>query len=87
MRCRSCGKEETWLEKIGKDFICHKCVQKHRIMGLIFRTNVSTFKQILKKLKPKSYEEYMKLERKQIESAADLKKAGIYLKTTNVIDL
>ncbi len=87
MKCDNCKKEETWLEMIGQNFICHKCIQKHKIMGLIFRTHVNTFKLILKKLKPKDYEEYLKLTRKQIESVTDLRKAGIYLKTTNIVEL
>lgn len=87
MKCDNCTKEETWLEMIGSDFLCRTCLQKHKIMGLIFRTHADVFKKIVKKLKIKNYEEYMKLERKQIEPVIDLRKYGIKLKTTNVIEL
>ena len=87
MKCDNCKKEQTWLEMIGTNFICHRCIQKHKILGLVFRTNTEAFKKILKKLKPKNYEEYMQLKRKQIEPIVDLRKYGIKLKTTNVIEL
>ncbi len=45
------------------------------------------FKKIMKKLKPKDYNEYMQLDRKEIEPIVDLKKYGIKLKTTNIIAL
>jgi hypothetical protein len=87
MKCDNCRKEETWFEIIGGNFYCSKCIQKHKILGLVFRTNTEAFKKIIKKLKPKTYEEYMALDRKQIESIVDLRKYGIKLKTTNVIEL
>jgi len=79
MRCSNCQKEQTWLERIGSDFICSKCLQKHRIMGLVFRTNTKAFKRLVSTLKPKSYNEYMNLNKKQIESAFDLKKYNVNL--------
>ena len=87
MQCDSCKKELTWLEMMGANFICHKCLQKNKILGLVFRTNTEAFKKIIKKLKPKNYKEYMKITREQIESIVDLKKYGIKLKTTNVVEL
>ena len=87
MKCDNCGKEETWLQVIGSNFICSRCVQKHKIMGLVFRTHLDLFKSILKKLKVKDYPSYMNLERNEIESVVDLRKNGIKLKTTNVIEL
>ena len=80
MKCDNCKKDQTWLIFIGSSFVCPRCVQKHKIMGLIFRTNTNVFKRILKKLKPKNYQEYLKLERKQIEPVIDFKKYGIRLK-------
>ncbi len=56
-------------------------------MGLILRTHTNTFKYIVKKLDIKDYKELMKLERNDIEKIVDLKKYGIFLKTTNVIDI
>ena len=87
MKCDNCSKEQTWLEMIGANFYCHKCIQKHKILGLVFRTNTEAFKKIVKKLKPANYEEYMSLERKQIEPIIDLRRYGIKLKTTNVVEL
>ena len=87
MKCDNCKKEDTWLEYIGKNFICKKCVTKHKIMGLIFRTHIDTFKFLLRKLEPKNYEEYLIISRKDIEKHVDLKKYGIKLKTTNIIEL
>mgnify|MGYP006308118073 CR=1 FL=1 len=41
----------------------------------------------MKELKPKDYNEYMNIKRKDIEDAFDLRKYGIKLKTTNVVEL
>ena len=79
MLCDNCGKEEIWLERIGKDYICHKCLQKHKEMGLIFRTQTDIFKRILKKLKPANYQEYMLIPKEKIISITDLKRYGIIL--------
>lgn len=87
MKCSNCKKEEQWLEVIGNDFICKKCVNKHRIMGLIYRTHIDTFHFLVRKLKPNNYEEFMAVTRKQIESSVNLKKYGIFLKTTNVVEI
>ncbi|MBR9691324.1 hypothetical protein GOV06_00915 [Candidatus Woesearchaeota archaeon] len=87
MKCDNCQKEQIWLEMIGANFYCHRCIQKHKILGLVFRTNTEAFKKIMKKLKPKNYEEYIQLERKQIEPIVNLRKYGIRLKTTNIIEL
>lgn len=56
-------------------------------MGLILRTHTNTFRYIMKKLNIKDYKELVKLERKDIESIVDLKKYGIFLKTTNVVEI
>lgn len=87
MKCTNCKKENQWLEVIGSDLICKKCVNKHKIMGLIFRTHIDTFHFLLRKLTPKDYEEFMGVTRKQVENLVNLKKYGIFLKTTNVIEI
>jgi hypothetical protein len=87
MKCDSCKKEDQWLEMIGQDFICHKCVNKNKIMGLILRTHIDTFRFVLRKTKAVDYKEFMGIDRKLIESLVDLKKYGIFLKTTNVVEL
>jgi hypothetical protein len=85
MKCDNCKKEDPWLEVIGKNIICKRCIQKHKEMGLIYRTHIDTFHFLLRKLKPKDYSAYLKITRKQIEEKADLKKAKIKFPTTNVV--
>ena len=75
------------MNMIGAEFICAKCIQKHKIMGLLFRTKIDAFKKIIKKLKIQNYEEMMNLDRKQIEECVNLRNYGIKLKTTNVVEL
>jgi len=87
MKCTNCKKEDQWLEMMGSDFICKKCINKHKIMGLIFRTHIDTFHFLLRKIEPKNYQEFMEITRKQIEKLVNLKKYGIFLKTTNVVEL
>lgn len=87
MKCTNCKKEDPWLEMIGSDFICKKCINKNKIAGLIYRTHIDTFHFILRKLKPKNYEEFKSITRKQIEAIVNLKKYGIFLKTTNVVEI
>ena len=72
---------------IGSDFICKKCINKHKILGLIYRTHVDTFQFLVRQLKPENYEAFMKLTRKAIEDLVNLKKYGIFLKTTNVVEI
>ena len=87
MKCDNCKKEDPWLVIIGKNFICKHCLQKHKEMGLVYRTHVDTFHFLIRKLKPLDFENYLKITRKDIEENADLKKAGIKFKTTNVVTL
>lgn len=87
MKCDNCQKEDNWMNMIGAELICAKCIQKHKIMGLVFRTQTDAFKKIIKKLKIKNYSEMMSLERKQIEECVNLRNYGIKLKTTNVVEL
>jgi len=87
MKCTNCKKEDPWLEIMGVDFICKKCINKNKLMGLIFRTHIDTFHFLLRKIEPKNYDEFMKIDRKAIEKLVNLKKYGIFLKTTNVVEL
>lgn len=87
MKCTNCKKEDQWLEIIGADIICKKCINKHKIMGLVFRTHIDTFHFLIRKLEPKNYQEFMNITRKQVENLVNLKKYGIFLKTTNVVEL
>ena len=83
MKCENCRKESQWLESIGSDFVCRKCIGKHKIMGLILRTHMDTFNFLVRNLKIKNYEELINVKREEIEKAADLKKYGIILKKIN----
>ena len=87
MKCDNCKTEDSWLEIIGKNFICKKCVSKHKEMGLVYRTHIDTFHFLIRNLKPEDYEAYMTITRQQIEKKANLKKAGIKLPTTNVVSI
>jgi len=87
MKCDNCGNEATWMEMIGSDFICRKCVQKHKIMGLLLRTHMNSFQFALKKLKIKNYAEFMEITREQLEEIINFKKIKVKLETTNVVFL
>ena len=87
MKCDNCKKESQWLEIIGDNFICHKCINKHKIMGLVLRTHTDTFKFIIRTLKLESYQQMMDLTRENIENTVNLKKHGIFLKTTNIVEI
>ena len=73
MKCSNCKKESTWLELIGQEFICHKCIQKHKLMGNLLRTNQKSFSIALKKLKINNYEELMNISKEQIENIIPMK--------------
>ena len=87
MKCTNCKKESPWLEIMDSEFICRKCINKHKIMGLIYRTHIDTFHFLLRKIQPENYEEFMAITRKQVEKLVNLKKYGIFLKTTNVVEI
>jgi len=87
MKCTNCKKEDQWLEMLGTDFICRKCINKHKIMGLVYRTHIDTFHFLIRKLNPKNYQEFMAITRKVVEDHVNLKKYGIFLKTTNVVEI
>ncbi|MBU1626218.1 hypothetical protein KKB18_02520, partial [bacterium] len=70
-----------------KEFICHKCLNKHKLMGLIMRTHMDTFRFVLRKANVQTYQDLIKIDRKTIEDLVDLKKYGIFLKTTNVVEI
>lgn len=77
MKCDNCKAESKWLEIVGKQFICHKCLAKHKLMGTILRTHQDTFTHILKKLKTKDFQEYLRITEEDIDRVAELKKHGI----------
>jgi len=77
MKCGNCNKESLWLEIIGIDFICRKCIGKHKIFGLILRTHMDTFNLLIKKLKINKFDDLLKVKQKDIENAVDLKQHGV----------
>ncbi len=87
MKCDLCKKQQTWLEMVGKDLICHDCLRKNKDMALVLRTHKDTFAFLLRKIPIHSFEDYLKITRKDIEALADLRKAGVKFKTTNVVNL
>jgi hypothetical protein len=86
MKCSNCGKESTWTEIIGSEFICPKCVQKHSILKLVYNRHLDTFRSVLRKLKIDDYDSYMHITRDQL-SFVDFDKIGVKLKTTNVVEI
>jgi hypothetical protein len=87
MQCSNCRRDASWMEVIGSDFVCAKCVQKHKVMGLIYNRHLDTFRSVLKRLKTKNYAEYMAIKREELEKFVNFDKIGIKLKTTNVVNL
>jgi len=80
MKCDNCKKESQWLEIIGSNFICKRCISKHKILGLVIRTHMDTFRFIIRRLKPKNYEEMMRITKEQVEEIVNLKEQGIVIK-------
>ncbi len=74
MNCDACSKETMWLEKIGQEFICHKCINKSKLMGKILRTHTNSFQFLLKKLKIKDYKQLMEIDKKQVLQYVNLGK-------------
>jgi phosphoribosyl-dephospho-CoA transferase len=87
MNCDICKKEQQWLDFVGPMILCKGCIKKNKLMGLIHRTHIDTFKELVKKLEIKSYDQLLAISRKDVESVVNLKSKGIYLKTTNIVFL
>jgi iron uptake system EfeUOB component EfeO/EfeM len=76
MLCDICGKEKQWLEVIGKNFVCHSCIQKeNKLLGAILRTHMDSFTRILKKKKVKDFQEFKKLDREDIKDIINVSHA------------
>jgi hypothetical protein len=82
MQCDNCKKKDDWLEIVGENFICKKCISKHRELGYILNTKKDTFEYIIKKTKVKNFEEMLKITRDQIDDVVDLKEQGITIPLT-----
>lgn len=76
-----------FVEMIGKDMVCKTCVQKHKIMGNLFRTHTNTFRYVLRHTKPTNYEEYMNISRKTLDKLVNFAKIGVKINTTNIVEL
>jgi hypothetical protein len=86
MKCSNCHRESTWMEVIGSDFICPKCVQRHPILKLVYNRHIDTFHSVLKRLKIGNYGQYMQITRDQL-GFVNFDKIGVKLKTTNVVEI
>lgn len=74
MKCTNCSAETTWLEVVGGDIVCRKCLNKHQSMGLALRTSADSFKFLVKKLGLKNYKEYMKVKDEDIKQFVNINK-------------
>jgi len=76
MKCDVCKKESQWLEVIGKDFVCHACIQKgNKLLGAILRTHMDSFNRIVKKKSPADFEELKKLTKDDIKDIVNVSHA------------
>jgi hypothetical protein len=76
MKCDICKKETQWLEVIGKDFVCHSCIQKHnKLIGAILRTHMDSFNRIMKKKKVQDFEEFKRLKKEDIKDIVNISHA------------
>lgn len=76
MKCDICSKEKQWLEVIGKNFVCHSCIQKHnKLLGNILRTHMDSFQRILKKKKVQDFEEFKQLKKEDIKEIVNISHA------------
>ncbi|MCF7861046.1 hypothetical protein K9M79_02285 [Candidatus Woesearchaeota archaeon] len=66
MNCNECGKESMWLESVGRNLICHKCLSKNKLIGQLVRTHIDSFHHLVKKSKITSYDKLMKLDKSDI---------------------
>jgi hypothetical protein len=82
MLCDNCKKKDDWLQIVGNDFICKKCISQNRELGYILKTKKDTFEYIIKKTKVKNYKEMLNITREQIDNVIDLKEQGIVIPLT-----
>ena len=75
------------LQLLSGPINLNKDQEKHRIMGNIYRTHINSFHNVLKKLKITNFDQYIAITREQLEEILDLRKIGVKLKTTNVVEL
>ncbi len=80
MRCDNCHSESPWLEVLGKEMVCHKCINKNKVMAKILKSHMDTFQFLVRKLKLQGYRDLLKVTLEDAEKVANLKKAGIVFK-------
>jgi hypothetical protein len=68
MKCSACGKESSWLNYIGIDNICNKCIEKHTIFKEIRFSNDRRLMIALKKRKIKNFEDIKKITETDFEN-------------------
>jgi len=75
MKCDNCAKEIPWLEVIGSNFVCHKCIQKeNKLMGNILRTHMDSFVRIMKKMEIQDFEQFKNITKEDIKKFVDISK-------------
>lgn len=76
MNCDICKKDCQWLEVIGKDFVCHGCIQKgNALLGKILRTHMDSFQRVMKKKQIKDFNEFKKLTKEDIKDIINISHA------------
>jgi hypothetical protein len=80
MECEICKTPAEWLEIVGKNFCCYRCInKKNKMMGTVLRTHADTFRHVVKKLKVPDYEALAGITKEDIESVAELKRYKIHI--------
>jgi hypothetical protein len=76
MDCDICKKDKPWVEMIGKNMVCHSCIQKaNPFIGSILRTHMDSFHRIMKKKNIQTFEDFKKLKREDIKDVVDVSHA------------
>lgn len=57
MLCDICKKDVTWINMVGKDYVCNKCIVKHTVLKEVNKSDESRLRAILRELNPKDFEE------------------------------
>ncbi|MFT4297952.1 MAG: hypothetical protein ACMXX5_02060 [Candidatus Woesearchaeota archaeon] len=76
MNCDICHKQKQWLEVIGKNFVCHTCIQReNKLLGAILRTHMDSFNRVIKKKNIADFEQFKKLTKEDIKDVIDVNHA------------
>jgi len=67
MKCNICNKENAWLNYIGNDIVCSKCVAKYTVLKEMRFSDEKRFSKLLRKRKIESFEQLKKLKEDELE--------------------